>query len=73
VNKQWTGNERYGDLKKAVAEVVKTFLTDFQARYDAIDDAELEAKLKENESKMSRVAGETLNRVQVAVGLRPRN
>jgi tryptophanyl-tRNA synthetase len=73
VNKQWTGNERYGDLKKAVAEVVKTFLTDFQARYDAIDDAELEAKLKENESKMSKVAGETLNRVQVAVGLRPRN
>lgn len=71
VNKEWTGCERYGDLKKAVAEVVKDFLIDFQARFDAIDDEKLEKKLRENEAKMTETANQTLSRVQVAVGLRP--
>jgi tryptophanyl-tRNA synthetase len=70
INKEWTGNERYGDLKKAVAEVVKGFLTEFQSRYEAIDDSELEDKLRENEAKMGEVANQTLSRVHVAVGLR---
>ena len=72
VNKEWEGCERYGDFKKAVAESVKNFLIDFQQRFDAIDDAELEKKLRENEDKMTAVAGETLVRVQRAVGLRPK-
>jgi len=73
VNREWEGNERYGDLKKAVAEVVEVFLTDFQGRYEAVDQVALEAKLSENETAMNDVANETLSRVQQAVGLRPRN
>jgi tryptophanyl-tRNA synthetase len=72
VNKEWTGCERYGDLKKAVAETVKSFLVDFQKRFDEIDDAELESKLRENEAKMTETANATLFRVQQAVGLRPK-
>lgn len=73
VNKEWTGCERYGDLKKSVAEAVKDFLTDFQKRFDAIDDAKLETKLRDNEAKVADIANQTLSRVQIAVGLRPRS
>ena len=73
VNAEWVGKERYGDLKKAVAEVVKAFLIDFQARYSAIDTVVLEAKLQADEEEMTIRANDTLRRVQQAVGLRPRN
>ena len=73
VNAEWVGKERYGDLKKAVAEVVKAFLVDFQARYDAIDTVVLEAKLQADEEAMAIRANDTLRRVQQAVGLRARN
>lgn len=72
VNAQWVGSERYGDFKKAVAEVVKDFLTNFQATYQAISDEQLLAKLETSEIAMNNVANETLFAVQQAVGLRPR-
>lgn len=72
VNVQWVGSERYGDFKKAVAEVVKDFLTNFQATYQAISDEQLLAKLETSEIAMNNVANETLFAVQQAVGLRPR-
>lgn len=65
-----TGGERYGDLKKEVAEQVKAFLTDFQAKLSEVDDVKLLEKLEASEKAMNGVANETLLRVQKAVGLR---
>ena len=70
VNKEWEGKERYGDFKAAVADVVKVFLTDFQARYNAITDDQLLSKLQQSERDMTIVANATLLRAQQAVGLR---
>jgi tryptophanyl-tRNA synthetase len=67
----WEGKSSYGDLKKAVAEQVSSFLTDFQAKLAAVDERTLLAKLTDDETKMNAVANETLLRVQKAVGLRP--
>jgi tryptophanyl-tRNA synthetase len=72
VTATWEGNDHYGDLKKAVAEQVEKFLTDFQARFHAIDDSALMAKLESSEAAMNVTANETLLRVQRAVGLRPK-
>ncbi len=72
VNAQWQGNTMYGEFKKAVAEAVAGFLTDFQARLNAIDDDTLMNKLQASEAAMSEVANATLLKAQVAVGLRPK-
>lgn len=72
VNTQWTGHERYGEFKAAVADAVVDFLTDFQVEYNSIDDAALLAKLEASEQAMNLQANATLHRVQQAVGLRPR-
>ena len=70
VNAEWEGKTSYGDFKKAVAEVVASFLTDFQAKLNAISDEELIAKLEASEKEMTIIANETLLRAQQAVGLR---
>lgn len=70
VNAEWVGQTQYGALKKAVAEAVEAFLTAFHARLDAITDEQLLAVLERSEDAMSRIANETLLRVQKAVGLR---
>lgn len=68
--REFTGLERYGDLKKRVAEEVATFLTRFQQHLAAVDDATILAALERSEAALRTVAGETLLRVQKAVGLR---
>lgn len=70
VNAEWEGKSSYGELKKAVADVVQTFLTDFQARYAAVDEDALVSKLVASEDSMRTVANATLLTVQQAVGLR---
>ncbi len=70
VNAEWEGKILYGNLKKAVADVVAEFLTDFQAKLDAVNDEELLTKLEQSEIAMHTVASETLVRAQKAVGLR---
>jgi tryptophanyl-tRNA synthetase len=70
---EWKGKSSYGDLKKAVAEKVQSFLSEFQARVAQVDEAKLLAKLEEDERKVSEIAEATLLRAQQAVGLRPRN
>jgi tryptophanyl-tRNA synthetase len=71
VNAEWEGKSSYGDLKKAVAEVVAAFLGDFQARLAAVDEQQMLAKLEKSEAAMNQIASETLLRAQKAVGLRP--
>jgi len=70
INKIWEGKERYGDLKKAVAEAVTGFLQGIQAQLAKVDDKVLLAKLDASEKAMNKQAGETLLKVQKAVGLR---
>jgi len=70
VNAEWVGQTQYGPLKRAVAEAVATFLTDFQARLAGISDETLLATLERSERAMNEVASITPLRVQKAVGLR---
>ena len=72
VNAGWEGQTQYGELKKAVADAVQTFLTDFQAKYNAIDDDTLLRKLETDEIAMQKIANARLFAVQQAVGLRPK-
>lgn len=72
INAEWEGKTQYGELKKAVAEQVEAFLTNFQKIYDLIDDAVLLKKLEQDEEHMSELANKQLHKVQVAVGLRPK-
>jgi len=67
---EWQGNERYGDLKKAVAEVVANFLRDFQSRLANVDEQAILHKLETSEQAMRQTAEKTLLRAQQAVGLR---
>lgn len=73
VNAEWEGKTSYGDLKKATAQVVSQFLTEFQTRLESVDEATLIAKLEQSEDAMRASAGRTLLRAQQAVGLRPQN
>lgn len=67
---EWKGKTSYGELKTHIAEQVRSFLTDFQQRLTAVDDAQLTAKLNAGEDAMRERAEKTLYKVQQAVGLR---
>ena len=63
-------DSRYGDFKKAVADVVCEELGAFQARYkEILESKAYEKVLQEGAIKASKVANETLKRVQNAIGL----
>jgi tryptophanyl-tRNA synthetase len=72
VNAEWTGKTSYGEFKKAVADAVSAFLTDFQVKYNSITDGQLIKKLEQSERELTPVANSTLLRAQQAVGLRPK-
>jgi tryptophanyl-tRNA synthetase len=63
--------DNYKQLKEAVAETVKNFLTDFQKEFAQVDEEKLIQKLESDEKAMKDVANNTLLKVQKAVGLRP--
>lgn len=68
--KKYHGQTQYGPLKTDVAEAVKAFLKDFQAKLASVDEAALQTKLISSETAMNTVANDTLLKVQSAVGLR---
>ena len=70
VNTEWEGKPSYGELKTAVAELVKVFLADFQSKLGNVNHDQLMQKLDQDEAKMSEVANAMLAKVQKAVGLR---
>ncbi len=72
VNAEWEGKTQYGDFKRAVADAVKFFLTDFQNKLANITDEQLLAKLEQSERDLTIVANNTLLKAQQAVGLRPK-
>ena len=72
VVKEFEGQTRYGDFKKVVADEMRQFLADFQARLDATDDTAILTKLQASEQALTITANATLLRAQQAVGLRPK-
>ena len=63
-------DSRYGDFKKAVADAVIEELEPFQNRYKQIlADKSYEQILKDGAEKATKIANQTLKRVQKAVGL----
>lgn len=64
------GQDQYGPLKSAVAEVVGSFLADFQQKLGDVDESDVHAKLESSEKAMREQANATLIKVQKAVGLR---
>jgi len=70
---EWEGKTSYGDLKKAVAEVVKNFLQDFHTKLAQAEDQAILNKLESSEKQMNEIANATLLRAQKAVGLRAKD
>ena len=67
--KEFEGS-RYGDFKKAVADAVLAELEPFQARYrEILANKSYEQVLRDGAEKASKIANQTLKRVQKAVGL----
>ncbi|OGL26280.1 tryptophan--tRNA ligase [Candidatus Saccharibacteria bacterium RIFCSPHIGHO2_12_FULL_49_19] len=72
VNAQWVGKSSYNELKSSVAEIVNNFLADLQEKVANVNDEVMMKKLRDDEVAMSKIADGTLQRVQIAVGLRPK-
>lgn len=71
VAEKWDGKTSYGDLKTAVANEVKVFLTDYQKKLSNVEETELMRKLESSEYLMRDVATQNLYKIQQAIGLRP--
>jgi tryptophanyl-tRNA synthetase len=71
IARKWEERTSYGELKTAVADEVRVFLSNFQRRLAAVEEPELMRKLESSEFLMRDVAGQRLYRIQQAVGLRP--
>lgn len=67
---KWTGETRYGELKKQVAASVAQILEGFQAKLAGISDEQVLTLLEEGENYANSVANAKLFEVQKAVGLR---
>lgn len=70
VVESYQGQTQYGPLKTDVADAVKAFLQDFQAKLAGVDETRLQTKLQSSEIAMNTIANQTLLLVQKAVGLR---
>ncbi len=68
----FVGQSQYGPLKEAVAKRAVDFLTEFQQKLAAVDEAGVLQKLEASEKTMNEQANSTLLKVQRAVGLRPK-
>ena len=67
---KWQGNDNYGAFKKAVADELTNFLTNFQSELQKIDDQKIKDRLQKSETHLQQTANQTLLRAQKAVGLR---
>lgn len=66
----WSGETRYGELKKKVAASVSQMLAIFQANLAKISDEQIYALLLDGEAYANKIANDKLLEVQKAVGLR---
>lgn len=68
LEKEYVG-KGYGDFKKDLAEVVKNWLTDFQAKYNKISDKEVRKILAAGADKVRPIADKTLQKVKESLGV----
>ncbi len=68
LEKKYAGSG-YGELKKDLAEAIKIFLTDFQAKYNNISDHEAINILIGGADNIRPIAEETLNRTKERLGI----
>ena len=66
----WQDKSSYGDLKKATADLVYSFLEDFQLKVSQVNEAELIESLETDERYIRDLANTKLAQVQQAIGLR---
>ena len=70
VTERWTGETRYGELKKQVAASVSAMLAEFQEKLAQISDEEVYRLFEEGEKYANEVANQKLHEAQKAFGLR---
>lgn len=68
--REWSGETRYGELKKQVAASVTTLLAIFQEKLAAISDDDVEKLLPEGEAYANTIADKKLAEVYEKIGLR---
>jgi tryptophanyl-tRNA synthetase len=66
---KFKGSERYGDLKKQVADVVCEFLEVVQLKFNQISDEEVIAALEKGETSVRSIAEANLKKMQTVLGL----
>ena len=66
----WTGETKYGNLKRKVASSVSGMLEEFQARLNEVSDAKIFELLESGERYANEVANAKLREVQEAIKLR---
>lgn len=59
----------YGDFKRGLAEVVKTFIMEFQTKFNSISDREVEEVLLEGAKSANEMAEMKIRQVRQAIGL----
>jgi len=67
---KYQGKSEYGAFKTDVADAVCEFLSNFQTKLAGIDDSQVINMLEDSEAKANNIAKQTLQKVQIAVGLR---
>ena len=70
VVEKWTGETRYGELKKQVASSVSQMLSEFQEKLAGISDEQVMELLETGEKYANEVANAKLSEVQKVFGLR---
>lgn len=70
VREEFVGVKEYGQFKKIVADEVREFLVNFQAKLAQVNGSEISQKLDSSEEAMNKQAQQKLAKVQKAVGLR---
>ncbi|MBR2695583.1 tryptophan--tRNA ligase [Candidatus Saccharibacteria bacterium] len=68
--REWSGETRYGELKKQVAASVTTLLANFQEKLAAISDDDVEKLLPKGEAYANTIADKKLTEVYEKIGLR---
>ena len=68
LEKQYAG-KGYGDFKKDLAEVMVNFLSDFQKKYNAISDEEVDDIMRRGAVAAREIADETLGKAKRAIGV----
>ena len=66
---EWSGQKQYGPLKKAVAELISQFLTEFQTNLATISNQDVIKALTKGEIQANIQANHTLLRFQKSLGL----